>query len=112
MVYLLNYNYIPKIWSKKLADEKEEIVCLECGWYIPDELFAKLLDQDHIYCEKCGAEIYKKDYNIQVSQYKSKQTQKALVESLLTIAKKKSAEYKQKLKLKWQDFKEKHEKQG
>ena len=88
----------------------ESIVCKECGWDIPEELFAKLLDQDHIYCEMCGAEIYKKDYNIQISQYKSKQTQKALVESLLNIARKKSAEYKQKIKSKWKDFKEKSEK--
>lgn len=110
MVYLLKYNNIANIRSTKLANEKEEIVCLECGWNIPDELFAQLLDQDYIYCEKCGAEIYKKDYNIQVSEYKSKQKQKVLVESLLKIAKKKSAEYKQKLQSKWQDFKEKHEK--
>ena len=93
-----------------MSAEKEEIVCLECGWDIPDELFAKLLDQDHIYCEMCGAEIYKKDYNIQVSQFKSKQTQKALVDNLLAIARKKSAEYKEKIKSKWKAFKEKPEK--
>lgn len=93
-----------------MSIEKEEIVCLECGWYIPDELFIKLLEQDHIYCEMCGAEINKNEYNIQVSQYKSNQTRKALVDNLLSIAKKKSAEYKQKFKTKWKEFKEKSEK--
>jgi len=86
---------------------EEKIFCKECGEEIPDELFKVLLDQEPIYCEACGAEIYKRDYNIQhITHIKTKQKQKKLVESLLSIAKKKSVEYKEKIKSKIKEIKE------
>jgi len=90
-----------------MTEEKHDsIVCKECGWEIPDELFSKLLDIEPIYCEECGAEIYKRDYNIQhVTHLKTKQKQKTLVD-LLSIARKKSIEYKEKLKSKIKEIKE------
>lgn len=86
---------------------EEKIFCKECGEAIPDELFTVLLDQEPIYCEACGAEIYKKDYNIQhITHIKTKQKQKTLVD-LLSIARKKSIEYRDKIKSKIKEIKEK-----
>lgn len=86
----------------------EKIFCKECGEQIPDELFSVLLEQDKIYCESCGAEIYKRDYGIQhIKRHKTKQKQRKLVESLLSIARKKSIEYKDKVKSKLKQMKEK-----
>ena len=85
---------------------EEKIFCKECGEEIPDELFTVLLDQEPIYCEACGAEIYKRDYNIQhITHIKTKQKQKTLVD-LLSIARKKSIEYRDKLKSKIKEIKE------
>lgn len=85
---------------------EEKIFCKECGEQIPDELFTVLLDQEPIYCEACGAEIYKRDYNIQhITHVKTKQKQKTLVD-LLSIARKKSIEYRDKLKSKIKEIKE------
>jgi len=85
---------------------EEKIFCKECGEEIPDELFTVLLDQEPIYCEACGAEIYKRDYNIQhITHVKTKQKQKTLVD-LLSIARKKSIEYRDKLKSKIKEIKE------
>ena len=85
---------------------EEKIFCKECGEEIPDELFTVLLDQEPIYCEACGAEIYKRDYNIQhITHVKTKQKQRTLVD-LLSIARKKSIEYKDKLKSKIKEIKE------
>jgi len=91
-----------------MTDEKPStIICKECNWEIPEELFLKLLDVEPIYCEECGAEIYKKDYNIQhITQIKTKQKQKILVD-LLSIARKKSVEYRDKIKSKLREIKEK-----
>jgi len=84
---------------------EEKIFCKECGEEIPDELFTVLLDQEPIYCEACGAEIYKRDYNIQhITHVKTKQKQKTLVD-LLSIARKKSIEYRDKLKSKIKEIK-------
>ena len=85
---------------------EEKIFCKECGEEIPDELFTVLLEQEPIYCEACGAEIYKRDYNIQhITHVKTKQKQKTLVD-LLSIARKKSIEYRDKLKSKIKEIKE------
>ena len=85
---------------------EEKIFCKECGEEIPDELFTVLLDQEPIYCEACGAEIYKRDYNIQhITHVKTKQKQKTLVD-LLSIARKKSVEYRDKIKSKIKEIKE------
>ena len=85
---------------------EEKIFCKECGEEIPDELFTVLLDQEPIYCEACGAEIFKRDYNIQhITHVKTKQKQKTLVD-LLSIARKKSIEYRDKLKSKIKEIKE------
>jgi len=85
---------------------EEKIFCKECGEEIPDELFTVLLDQEPIYCEACGCEIFKRDYNIQhITHIKTKQKQKTLVD-LLTIARKKSKEYKDKIKSKIKEIKE------
>jgi protein-arginine kinase activator protein McsA len=92
-----------------LNSKEDSIICKECGWNIPEELFTKLLNGDHIYCEKCGFEIIKSDYNIpQISRQKTKQTQKGLVD-LLALARKKSLEYKKKIKTKFEEFKEKRQ---
>ncbi len=88
--------------------EEKSIYCKECGWQFPEELFLKLLDVEPIYCESCGAEIYKRDYDIQhITHLKTKQKQKTLVETLLSIAKKKSIEYRDKVKSKIKEIKEK-----
>ncbi|MFX1340594.1 MAG: hypothetical protein ACFFDK_18435 [Promethearchaeota archaeon] len=85
---------------------EDKIFCRECGEQIPDELFTTLLDQEPIYCESCGAEIYKKDYNLQhIRHIKTKQKQKTLVD-LLSIARKKTFEYKDKIKSKLKEIKE------
>jgi len=85
---------------------EEKIFCKECGEEIPDELFTVLLEQEPIYCEACGAEIHKRDYNIQhITHVKTKQKQKTLVD-LLSIARKKSIEYKEKIKSKIKEIKE------
>ena len=87
-----------------MADNK--IFCKECGEQIPEELFSVLLEQETIYCEACGAQIYKKDYGIQhISHIKTKQKQSTLVD-LLSIARKKSIEYRDKLKTKIKEIKE------
>ena len=73
-----------------MADNK--IFCKECGEQIAEELFSVLLKQEPIYCEACGAEIYKRDYDIQhISRIKTKQKQSTLVD-LLSVARKKSIE--------------------
>ena len=85
---------------------EDKIFCKECGEQIPEELFSVLLDQEPIYCEACGAEIYKRDYNIQhISRIKAKQKQSTLVD-LLSVARKKSLEYRDKLKSKIKEIKE------
>lgn len=87
-----------------MADDK--IFCKECGEQIPEELFSVLLEQEPIYCEACGAEIYKRDYDIQnISHIKTKQKQSTLVD-LLSVARKKSIEYRDKLKSKIKEIKE------
>ena len=85
---------------------EDKIFCKECGEQIPEELFSVLLEQEPIFCEACGAEIYKRDYNIQhISRIKAKQKQSTLVD-LLSVARKKSIEYRDKLKSKIKEFKE------
>jgi hypothetical protein len=85
---------------------EDKIYCKECGEQIPDELFSVLLEQEPIYCEACGAEIYKRDYDIQhISHIKTKKKQSTLVD-LLSVARKKSIEYRDKLKLKIKEIKE------
>ena len=85
---------------------EDKIFCKECGEQIPEELFSVLLEQEPIFCEACGAEIYKRDYNIQhISRIKAKQKQSTLVD-LLSVARKKSIEYRDKLKSKIKEIKE------
>lgn len=86
--------------------QRNPIVCKECGWDIPDELFAKLLDEEPIYCEMCGYEIYRKDYNIQHIFQKKPQQKSIKLWDVLSTAKKKSIEYKKKLKSKLKNLKE------
>ncbi len=89
---------------------EDKIYCKECGEQIPEELFSVLLEQEPIYCEICGAEIYKRDYDIQhISHIKTKQKQSTLVD-LLSIARKKSIEYRDKLKSKIKEIKERPQK--
>ena len=93
-----------------MTDDQKKIFCKECGWEFPEELFLKLLEVEPIYCEMCGAEIYKRDYGIQhITHHKTKQKQKKLVDTLLSIARKKSIEYKDKVKAKIKEMKEKSE---
>ncbi|TFG06798.1 MAG: hypothetical protein EU539_06640 [Promethearchaeota archaeon] len=90
----------------------ELISCKECGWDFPEELIEKLIEgeQEVIFCESCGAELNKNDVDLnKISKElraSKKSTPKTLVD-VLTMARKKSAEYSKKLKSKLKEFKEK-----
>ncbi|MBD3341523.1 MAG: hypothetical protein GF353_20635 [Candidatus Lokiarchaeota archaeon] len=90
------------------------LFCIECGETLPEELIKDLLDGKTVYCESCGAKIDTSDRGLQEILSKknlnqSQQTTHKFVNLLKNVAKKKSAEYKKRIKKVWKEFKEKKE---
>ncbi len=39
-------------------------MCKECGWYFTHDLIEKLIKNEIVFCEKCGAESKPSDHDI------------------------------------------------
>ena len=77
-----------------------QFLCKECGWQFPKELIDNLIkeEQESIYCEQCGTENHKKDFGESQISQKIQQEKTKKLHSLFSTAKKKSKEYKEKIK--------------
>ncbi len=49
----------------KLEAEGNEIVCKECGWFFTHDLIEKLVKNEIVYCERCGAESKPSEHDIE-----------------------------------------------
>ncbi len=86
-----------------LSVEKEnEFSCKECGSLFPTELTELLLKGESIFCENCGTENIKKDFDeLQITQKIQQKKSKNLVgifSSARESVKKKSKQVKKRIK--------------
>ena len=82
--------------------------CKECGWDIPEELFEDLTKRDLIYCERCGAQINREDFKIQIESHQLTEKTSTTFKDIIGDFKKKSIEYtKKKLRERYKRVKEK-----
>ena len=80
--------------------DEAEFICKECGWQFPKDLIDNLIkdEEESIYCEQCGTENHKKDFGESQISQKIQQEKTKKLHSLFSTAKKKSKEYKEKIK--------------
>ena len=79
--------------------QNEHVQCPECGWNLPMELVKKLLETSSVYCEKCGMEIRRADFN--------EAELRDNLKTLLNTVRKGSSKLFSKLKKKIKDFRNK-----
>ena len=49
-------------------EETKSTGCIECGWIFPADLIGKLIEGNPVYCEKCGKENVKENFNSETLQ--------------------------------------------
>ncbi len=88
-------------------EKRKELICEECGWKFPEELLESYLQGNSIYCEKCGKENFKN-----ITQEKSGISLKTSnsIKKAYSSVKKKSVIFKDKVKQRLKDLREKYDK--
>ncbi|MCK4796950.1 MAG: hypothetical protein KAT05_06180 [Spirochaetes bacterium] len=79
---------------------ESQFLCKECGWQFPKELIDNLIkeEEESIYCEQCGTVNNKKDFGERQISQKIHQEKSKNLYTLFSAAKKKSKEYREKIK--------------
>ena len=77
--------------------------CRECGWIFPEELMRQLNEGTPIYCEKCGMENFNQILKGEIPN-KSVKVKKAF-----TSVKKKTIVFRDKVKQRLKEYREKHD---
>ena len=91
-----------------MSDQKDSsFACKECGSQFPSELTELLISGESIFCESCGTENTKKDFDerqiTHVIQQKKSKNLFGILSSARESVKKKSAQVKKKIKSKLKD---------
>ena len=89
------------------VEEENGFACKECGGPFPSELTELLISGESIFCESCGVENTKKDFDerqiTHVIQQKKSKTLWGVLSNAKKAAKKKSNQVKKKIKSKLKD---------